>query len=190
MRVDEVSLDSLQEYATIPMTIEVRSIYRVELIENGLGGMRFVEQSAAPYIKDYDDYGSPLMWGQEFDLRNWGLLLAQDDQSRAVGGAAVAWNTNGVHMLEGRSDLAVLWDIRVHPKMRRSGIGSALFRASADWARARGCRQLKIETQNVNTPACRFYASRGCRLGDIRRFAYRHDPRVAEEVQLNWYLDL
>jgi hypothetical protein len=27
-------------------------------------------------------------------------------------------------------------------------------------------------------------------LGDIRRFAYHHDPRVADEVQLNWYLAL
>lgn len=52
------------------------------------------------------------------------------------------------------------------------------------WAAARGCRQLKIETQNVNVPACRFYARQGCVLGAINRFAYREFP---DEVQLLWY---
>jgi GNAT superfamily N-acetyltransferase len=60
-----------------------------------------------------------------------------------------------------RSDLAVLWDIRVQPERRGRGVGKALFYASVDWACRRGCRQLKVETQNVNVAACRFYASQG-----------------------------
>ena len=89
-----------------------------------------------------------------------------------VGGAFVAFNTIGVQMLEDRSDLAVLWDLRVSPEMRRRGVGSALFAAAEQWARDRGCRQLKVETQNINVAACKFYASRGCELGAIHRFAY------------------
>ena len=60
----------------------------------------------------------------------------------------------------------------------------------ADWARARGCRQLKVETQNINLPACHFYAAQGCRLGAIHRHAYARHPELAGETMLLWYLDL
>lgn len=59
-----------------------------------------------------------------------------------------------------------------------------LFRAAGDWAGARGCRWLKIETQNINLPACRFYQKMGCTLGAIDRFAYPGQP---DEVQLLWW---
>jgi ribosomal protein S18 acetylase RimI-like enzyme len=99
----------------------------------------------------------------------------------------VAFDTTGVDMLEGRSDLSVLWDIRVAPDARGRGVGAALFRAAEAWAAARGCRWLKVETQNVNVPACRFYARQGCVLGGIHRFAY---PELPDEIQLLWYRDL
>ena len=92
-------------------------------------------------------------------------------------------------MLAGRDDIAVLWDIRVHPDHRRSGIGTALFAEVVKWSRQKSCKYLKIETQNINVPACRFYAKQGCRLGEINRFAYI-EPRVAHEVMLVWYLNL
>jgi GNAT superfamily N-acetyltransferase len=124
-------------------------------------------------------------------MRNWGFLLARLSQTdRPIGGAAIAWNTNGVNMLEGRSDLAVLWDIRVRPEHRGHGIGTLLLARSADWARRYGCTLLKIETQNVNVPACRFYASQGCDLGVIHRHAYAGQPHVAHETMLIWYLRL
>jgi hypothetical protein len=47
-----------------------------------------------------------------------------------------------------------------HPRLAPpAGLGhrSALFRTAADRTGARGCRWLKIETQNVNAAACRFY---------------------------------
>ena len=62
-----------------------------------------------------------------------------------------------------------------------------LFQAAAKWARSRGCRQLKIETQNINVPACKFYASQGCELRTIHPDAY---PELPDEIQLLWYLDL
>ena len=49
---------------------------------------------------------------------------------------------------------------------------------------------MKIETQNVNVPACRFYQRLGCRLGEIHRYGYAAVRAVAGEVMLNWYLDL
>ncbi len=89
-----------------------------------------------------------------------------------------------VDMLEGRDDLAVLWDFRVAPQERRTGVGSALFAGVERWARSRGCTELKVETQNINVPACRFYRSRGFTLRDVKEGAY---PELPKEIQLLWY---
>jgi ribosomal protein S18 acetylase RimI-like enzyme len=80
-----------------------------------------------------------------------------------------------------------LWDLRVRPEVRSAGIGTDLYRAVEDWARNRGCRTLKVETQNINVPACRFYARMGCTLGAVDRFAY---PDLPDEVQLIWRKEL
>ena len=88
---------------------------------------------------------------------------------------------------ESRDDLAVLWDIRVHPELRRTGIGSQLFRSAVEWARQKGCKQLKVETQDINVPACRFYAAQGCELRTVNPDAY---PDLPHETQLLWYLHL
>ncbi len=189
MNILSVPASRLPEYARIPMTVDVHTIFAVHLLDGGLGGIQLFEQPVASYTKNYDDFGGPLTWSSDFDLTNWAFFLAFHDEL-AVGGAAVAWNTNGVDMLEGRAELSVLWDIRVHPDWRRRGVGKSLFWHAAHWSKTRGCTTMKIETQNINVPACRFYAEQGCTLGDIRRFAYLDAPPVAHEVQLNWYLDL
>ena len=78
----------------------------------------------------------------------------------------------------------------MHPAHRRQGLGATLFNRARDWARERGCAQLKIETQNVNVGDCRFYRAQGCHLGEINRYAYWEHPQVSHEVMLIWYLDL
>jgi GNAT superfamily N-acetyltransferase len=62
-----------------------------------------------------------------------------------------------------------------------------LVRTAEEWARERGCRVMKIETQNINVPACRFYHHLGYRLRAIDRFAY---PDLPDEVQLVWFKEL
>jgi ribosomal protein S18 acetylase RimI-like enzyme len=190
MHIQTISPAKLDVYAAIPMTVEVKSIFRVEPVHAGLGGLQFFEEGVTPYIKDYDGYGeTPRDWPQQFDVSNWGFFLANKGE-QITGGAAVAFNTNGVNMLEGRSDLSVLWDIRVHPDFRSMGIGKALFWYAAEWSRQHGCRQMKIETQSVNIPACRFYASQGAVLGGINCYGYYGHPQVCDEAMLLWYLDL
>jgi GNAT superfamily N-acetyltransferase len=158
------------------------------LVDGGLGGILFHEVPVIRYIKDYDAHGElPTDWPKRFDVTNWSFFLAKlGDQP--VGAATVAFDTTGVFMLEARRDLSVLWDIRVLPEAR--GVGIPLFRYAAEWSRAHGCTQMKIETQNVNVPACRFYQRMGARLGEIHRHGYAGVPEVAHEVMLNWYLDL
>ncbi len=46
---------------------------------------------------------------------------------------------------------------------------------------------LKIETQNVNVRACRFYAAMGCTLVAFDERAYRNHP---QEAQLIWFKNL
>jgi GNAT superfamily N-acetyltransferase len=187
-RIEQIGTERLEQYAKIPIAFEVKSVLEVRLIRNGLGGMELHEKPVHPYLKDYDAVGeSPADWPKEFDVSKWGFFLAKLGQ-QAVGGAAVALDTTGVFMLENRRDLSVLWDIRVSPEARGAGI--ALFRQAARWSRRQGCTQMKIETQNVNVPACRFYQRMGAQLGEIHRYGYAARPAVAHEVMLNWYLDL
>lgn len=191
IEVAEHGAEVLEGYAEIPIRFRVESVLRVAPIDGGLGGLQMTEARVdKPYVKDYDAIKGegPTRWTKRFDVSNWGFFLAVD-ADQLVGGATVAFRTPDVNMLEGRDDLAVLWDIRVHPDRRGQGIGTRLFQQAAEWARARGCRQLKIETQNNNVAACRFYARQGCRLGSIVRRAY-DEPDLAHEVMLLWYLDL
>ena len=190
MKIELTTLSeaALVEYGSIPIRFEVREAMDVEATEPSAGFHLTPHSVAQPYVKDYDsgtDEG-PTGWPLRFDTSPWILLLARSD-GQAIGGAAVACRTPGLTMLEGRSDLAVLWDLRVHPDARRRGLGTALFVAAEAWARDGGYEQLKIETQHLNVPACRFYARQGCTLRGVRRGAYADCP---DEVQLLWYKDL
>jgi GNAT superfamily N-acetyltransferase len=190
--IETIGPNRLAEYASVPMTCEFKSMLVVEEIDSGVGGLRLRERPVQPQqIKDYDvcDEGGPLNWPQRFDISRWGLWIARE-RGDVVGGAAVTSHTVNLQMLEGRPDQAVLWDIRVPATNRLQGIGTALFQEAARWAKSIGCRLLKIETQNVNVGACRFYARMGCSLGGVDRFAYRHRPDIATETMLTWYLDL
>jgi GNAT superfamily N-acetyltransferase len=189
VQITEVQVTELDEYASISIAFEVPVVF--DVLEQG-GDVSDVVLServlGAPYVKDYDSIkgDAPNEWPIRFDVSNWGFLVAHID-GRRVGGAAIAFDTPGVDMLDGRRDVAVLWDIRIAAEARRAGVGSALFRRVEAWARVRGCRRLEIETQNINVPACRFYARQGCTLGAVNRSAYPDPPN---EIQLIWFKDL
>jgi GNAT superfamily N-acetyltransferase len=175
----------LREHAAIPSRFEAWSVMDVPAARDRHGGWRLVERPlAAPYRKDYDEFEDPLGWTRQFDTAGWVLIACFVDGQR-VGGAIVAARTPGVDLLEGRTDLAVLWDLRVAPALRRRGVATALFAAAQAWARENGCVELKVETQNTNPAACRFYQRRGCVLSEVRPGAY---PELPGDVQLIWRL--
>jgi GNAT superfamily N-acetyltransferase len=185
---DESITEQLAEYASIPIAFEVSQVLDVDVQENGRILLSERSVDIAPYVKDYDaiQCEGPSQWATRFDVSNWRLFSACSE-GRRVGGAAVAYNAPGLDMLEGRTDLAVLWDIRVASALRGLGVGSALFRAVEAWATMKGCRRLKVETQNINVPACTFYVRQGCVLEAVRRGVY---PGLPDEIQLLWYKDL
>jgi ribosomal protein S18 acetylase RimI-like enzyme len=187
LEIREEAPSALTDYARVPIAFEVRERLAVRAVGAGLGGLLLVPEAVpAPYHKDYDAEPDqhPTGWPAQFDLSRWGIVSAWVDGARA-GGAVIAWDTPGVMMLEqGPPGHAVLWDLRVAPGLRRRGVGTSLFAAAEEWARSRGARWLKVETQDVNVSACRFYARQGCTLGGIARHAY---PALPDETQLLWY---
>ena len=186
---EEISFENLKLYESIPSSYVVES--RIVLAGLGIGkeGLTDLKESLEePWIKDYDliDGQGPSRWASQFDISNWGLLSAWNEDRR-IGGAVIAWQSGSVFMLESRKDMAVIFDIRVHQANRRMGIGRLLFAEASSWAKGRECTSMKIETQDVNVSACRFYAAMGCELGAINRGVY---PSLPEETQLLWYKKL
>jgi GNAT superfamily N-acetyltransferase len=188
IEVSEVPIASVGELARVSSAFTVDRACEVSAAEGGRAFILSERAIDAPYVKDYDSIpgDGPTQWARRFDVSRWGFIRAQSS-GRLIGGAVIAFGSADITLLEGRQDLAVLWDIRVAPDVRGQGVGSALFEAAAAWAVARRCRQLKIETQDINVAACRFYARHGCVLGSVNRCAY---PQLPNEVQLLWYKDL
>lgn len=187
--ISELPITEVGRLASVPISFKVEQIFHIGSRDPATGGyMLTAHPVAEPFRKNYDRIRgeSPGEWAKRFDLTNWGFLQARAEDSR-IGGVVIAMKTPGVHLLEGRDDLAVIWNLRVAPAARRHGVGTALFRAAETWAVARGCRELKVETQNINVPAGRFYARQGCTLRTVDRSAYQILP---DEIQLLWYKTL
>jgi GNAT superfamily N-acetyltransferase len=188
VEVNEEPITFLEEYGRIPIAFEVNSVFDLEESGSRPDFVLTERQLKVSYTKDYDaiEGERPSQWSRRFSTANWGVFAARL-QGQLVGGAVVAFNTPGMGMLADRKDLAVLWDIRVAPEARGKGIGSALFNAAENWARSKGCRTIKVETQNINVAACRFYRRQGAILTEVNRNAYTQLP---DEIQLVWYKDL
>jgi ribosomal protein S18 acetylase RimI-like enzyme len=179
----EESAGTLGEYSRVPVAFRVERRYRVVPVDGGLGGLMLVEELVAPYVKDYDATGNaPSGWIDRWNMSDWGIFSAYKGTKRA-GGAVVAWKTAELVLTGNPTESAVLWDLRVDPACRGSGVGWMLFTRALAWARSRSCRRLEAETQNTNVPACRFYARQGCELVAIDRHAYKNE---IDEVRLVW----
>lgn len=184
--VEEPTTD-LREYSQIPIAFDVREV--VDVAETLRERDRFaltVRSIDSPYVKDYDLLAPPAAWPSHFDLSHWRFFAARVDGER-VGGAAVMLRAPDVEMLQGRDDVAILWDIRVAPSARRHGVGASLMESVEAWSVAHGARWLEVETQNINVPACRFYERQGFELREVNRSAYVALP---SEIQLIWYKKL
>ena len=183
--------DDLEAWGTVPITYTTDSRFRVEWINNGLGGIKLIEEPVDPPIhRDFDgERGKgPERWRDMFDdISHWGIFTAFVDGQRA-GGIVIAHNTPGLGLLEGRTDLASLLNMRVASKYRRQKVGAALVQHAVAWTRENTeCERLKIQTQNTNVRACRFYASQGAKLGGIQ---YLPESPDGFEMDLFWYIQL
>jgi len=176
----EEPLSELRRHVSIPNSFETRCVFDVHKVA---GELELKERRLERlYRKDYDSIEDPMKWPTRFDVSNWRIISAFAGSAR-IGGLIAAYDGAGVDMFEGRHDLLVLWDLRVSRGARRTGVASALFDAAEAWGRAKNCLEIKVETQNTNVVACRFYARQGCRLTEANYDAY---PALPDEVQLIW----
>lgn len=176
----------LTEYSRIPIGFTVSEYLDDSAIDAAVTGRAFASTPlAAPYWKDYDSYagGRPTEWPTRFDIAGWKIFAARVDGQRVGGAVLVPRGSNDVELLDRRSNLALLWDLRVDPAFRRHGIGAKLLEHVVITAKHAGAAALRAETQQVNVPACRFYAAQGFRLTAARRDAY---PGLPDEIQLLW----
>ena len=187
MSLEFVSIrpDELARYGAISIAFEAETWLRPTVVDGGLGGVTLIEEPlATPLHRDYDAEPSEppeALPGSGFDLSYRDFVLAIEG-GRDVGAATLLVGDLTYRLLDGRSDVAVLQDLRVATDDRGRGVGTALFAHMAEMARKRGLAQLKIETQNVNPRACHFYRLQGCVLGGVARYAYAGDPVAAEDL--------
>jgi ribosomal protein S18 acetylase RimI-like enzyme len=187
--IHNISSEGLSEYCKIPISFYGNTIFEVKSPNKSFAGFILEEKPVETFFKDYDLLESPVSWPQKFDVSNWKFYLAMSED-RPVGGAALIINSGEIHMLEGKKDLACLWDIRVHPDWRGKGLGRELFQRTVADAKKCDCAWLKIETQNNNVAANKFYKSQGCHLSQIHLHAYYDVPECNDEAMLIWYLPL
>ncbi|MFH1368430.1 MAG: GNAT family N-acetyltransferase [Elusimicrobiota bacterium] len=187
--VEKVTRKNIRDYSKIPIAFDIKSELKCRLVDSGLGGIRLFESRTSRGKKNYDSFGGPRTWMKRFNTRNWRLFFAVKDNKYA-GAAAIACKTPKVHMLADRNDIAVLWDLRIAPEYRRSGIGRALFGKVISWLRKEKLKQLRIETQTNNVAACRFYKKQGCKLAQINTLGYWGHPKVGRETMLLWHKDI
>lgn len=178
LRVESVT--DLGEYAGIPSVYESKSVYDVTWVS---GTHELVERAILkPFRKNYDEVESPCAWPSE--LRHTeSVLVSAFFGGQRVGGIIVATAVPGLLTWVNEPSLAVLWDLRVTPVHRRKAVASSLLGAAEVWARGRGCTAIRVETQNTNVGACKFYMHNGFNLQSVRYGAY---PQLPEEVELIW----
>ena len=78
-------------------------------------------------------------------------------------------------------------DIAVARGSRGKGIGTSLVEKAIAWAKQKGLGGLMLETQDVNLPACRFYAKLGFEIGAVDTMLYANFASKDEKA-IFWYL--
>lgn len=179
MTILEHGPDGLADYMTIPISFLVTE--RFGLPDERLIGPYPVPR---PWLKDYDAFEEdrPVQFPTRFDVANWGFfaVMAED---RRIASASLVYRSPDFDLLEGREDLAHVADFRVHPDFWGQGVGRLLWNGLELWAMRKGATEIRVETQDVNVPACKFYQAMGCQLHSFNSEVY--GPKF-DEVQLIW----
>ena len=108
------------------------------------------------------------------ERRAWDYAVIAEEADVVAGFAAaqyVAWNRR-----------VVLWHLYVAPPFRRQGVGARLLAAVDTFAHSVEARCIWLETQNINTPAIRFYQRLGFQLCGFDTTLY--DPETLPETEI------
>ncbi len=132
-------------------------------------------QPVTPYRKSYQT-------GQEEDT----LYPGEGDRTAFI---AFVEETRAGRLLIKKSwnNLAYIDDLCVDAAFRGQGIGARLMICAEEWARRSHLPGIMLETQNINTAACRLYARCGFKLCGFDTHLYKALPAVQDEIALYWY---
>ena len=147
--VKEVDKTYFPLYDQVSMNVDVKSEYRVNRVNGGLGGFVFEEAQVTPFVKDLSKYERAVDYEKMFDISTWRFFMAFDGE-KPVGGMTVAGPTQGMDMMGGRNDACVLWDIRVEDGYKHMGIGQKMLDQGIAAAKARG-NKIKLIARAAKT---------------------------------------
>ena len=99
----------------------------------------------------------------EIQAENGCVLLAEQDGT-VLGFTSVTMEDTGGKVFRVPQKYAELEHIYVREEYWRTGVGTALFRAAWDWAKARGAASMHLMTLAENTRAQSFYKHMGMRF--------------------------
>lgn len=138
-------------------------------------GLQLLPRSVTPYRKSYLDAREDLEAAISDDTQAGYVALLD---GVVVGVVIVSRDWNGMGLVD---------CLAVDPNRRGAGIGAALIDKTKAWAKARGLPAVRLETQNNNLVACRFYERQGFALRGFDADLYRADMPGTREVALFLY---
>lgn len=134
--------------------------------------------SIAPYNKTYD-------FESDFQVNDHNpsvIIVANSAENIIEGYMMVSLDWNNCVIIE---------DFCVDSKHRGKGIGKLLMDEAVRWTTQIGLGTIRLETQNTNVPACRFYERYGFRLGGYDLYLYSAIEKGGRnEIALFYYLNL
>lgn len=152
--------------------------YKVEISESDAEttfALR-LETLPEPYVKSFineltaDDLQMYRQYAEQ------GLSLAAYARDRLVGMAIAAaeyWNRT-----------LWIWEFHVLPSVQKLGVGRLMMGELANRGQKAGLRTLRVETQNTNVPAIRFYRRVGFHLEALDTSFYSNHDLESGEVAL------
>ena len=170
----------LTKYDELSITFTANTVFELKHVDGF--NLSFKEVEVPEFTKDFDVHEKPSDLLNTFDISNWKVITVYKEDI-LVGGAILAYQTKEINMLEGRDDLVVVWDIRINSDYRRLGIGKMIFDYIKEWAMTNNVTRIKVESQNNNVKACKFYESQGGTISNINKYIYKEYP---EEIQIIW----
>ncbi|MFW6298786.1 MAG: GNAT family N-acetyltransferase [Bacillota bacterium] len=160
-----------REYASVPMHIEGCFLYRLYKPDSLSFSLKKEPIKPFGYIVDDEN---PSAWSTFISMRNFTMVGIREG-GMPVAAMSLVHDNPTVRMLDGRKDVLLIWDLRVHPDYKRKGYGRALIGYARQRAKELGVGHLRLETQNTNPNALEFYLAMGFELIHIREHAYSHD---------------
>lgn len=82
------------------------------------------------------------------------------------------------------NNTVLIWELHVSNEHRRRNIGTALMNQVVEMAKANGFRAIRLETQNYNVPAIKFYKQCGFMIEGIDLSFYTNTDVENGEVAL------